>query len=401
MAALERQLQRRVDGHRPEVLPGYTGDAHPLGLDILVGLAGWRPMRGELGNELVDLQVQFGAFHRRTGDDQRRARLVNEDAVHLVDNGVGQFPLYPVFQSDGQIIPQVVEAEFVVGAVDDVRPVGFLLFFPALAGLHNAHGEPQKLVDRAHPVGVPLGKVVVDGDDVHALAGQRIQVGGECRHQRLAFAGAHLRDLSLVQRDAAYQLHVEVAHTHRAHGRFPNYRKRLGQERFQIFARLQPGSEFRGLRLERVVIQPLDFGLQRVCMYDKSLVAAQQPLVAAAEDVREELGGLFQQATSRDNGARPYSKVRSTIWGPKTRITRKFTSRRRPLPARDASIIAGAFSRVAAAEGIWRSPVEWRRSTSSTSPHARQFPSGTTELREPRKTDRRVPAAAGPRGLGP
>ena len=73
---------------------------------------------------------------------------------------------------------------------------------------------------------------------MHARAGQRIQVGGERRHQRLALARAHLRDLALVQRHAAHQLHVEVTHAHRAYGGFPNHRKRLRHQRIEIFARL-------------------------------------------------------------------------------------------------------------------------------------------------------------------
>ena len=68
----------------------------------------------------------------------------------------------------------------------------------------------------AHPVGVALREVVVDRDDVHALAGERVQVGRQRRDQRLAFAGAHLGDLAVVQHHAADQLHVEVAHLQRA-----------------------------------------------------------------------------------------------------------------------------------------------------------------------------------------
>jgi hypothetical protein len=61
-----------------------------------------------------------------------------------------------------------------------------------------------------------LREVVVDRDDVHALAGQRVQVGGQRRDQRLALAGLHLGDLAVVQHHAAEQLHVEVAHAQRA-----------------------------------------------------------------------------------------------------------------------------------------------------------------------------------------
>jgi len=61
-----------------------------------------------------------------------------------------------------------------------------------------------------------VGQVVVDGDDVDALACERVQVSGQGGDQRLAFTGAHLGDLAAVQDDAADQLHVEVAHVEEA-----------------------------------------------------------------------------------------------------------------------------------------------------------------------------------------
>ena len=77
--------------------------------------------------------------------------------------------------------------------------------------------SPSAVVDRAHPLGVAAGEVVVDGDDVDALAGERVEarpasVAGE----RLALAGLHLGDVAAVEDHAADELHVEVAHAHRA-----------------------------------------------------------------------------------------------------------------------------------------------------------------------------------------
>ena len=69
---------------------------------------------------------------------------------------------------------------------------------------------PRKLVDPAHPLGVAAGEVIVHGDDVHAFSGERIQVHGERRDERLAFAGPHLGDRALVQDHAADELDVEM-----------------------------------------------------------------------------------------------------------------------------------------------------------------------------------------------
>ena len=70
-----------------------------------------------------------------------------------------------------------------------------------------------------------MREVVVDGDDVDALAGERVEVDGQRGDQRLAFAGLHLGDLALVQHHAADQLHVEVALAERALGGFAHGRE--------------------------------------------------------------------------------------------------------------------------------------------------------------------------------
>ena len=69
--------------------------------------------------------------------------------------------------------------------------------------LHKPDRKPQKFVDRAHPSAVAFGQVIVDRDDVHAAARQRIKIHGRRRHEGLAFSRLHLGDLSLMKDDAA------------------------------------------------------------------------------------------------------------------------------------------------------------------------------------------------------
>ena len=45
-------------------------------------------------HQLVDGDVEIGAVLDRTGDDQRRARLVDQDRVDLVDDGEGMPALH-------------------------------------------------------------------------------------------------------------------------------------------------------------------------------------------------------------------------------------------------------------------------------------------------------------------
>ena len=44
----------------------------------------------KIGNDVVDTAIQIGAVIGWAGDDQRCARLIDENGVHLVDDGVVQ-----------------------------------------------------------------------------------------------------------------------------------------------------------------------------------------------------------------------------------------------------------------------------------------------------------------------
>ena len=79
------------------------------------------------------LQVELGAFLGRTGNDQRRARFVDQDRVDFVDDREGEPALHAVFDAEREVVAQVVEAELVVGAVGDVGAVGRALLVGGLA----------------------------------------------------------------------------------------------------------------------------------------------------------------------------------------------------------------------------------------------------------------------------
>ena len=100
---------------------------------------------------------------------------------------------------------------------------------------------------RRHPFAVAAGQVVVDRDDVDALALQGVEIGRQRGHQGLAFAGDHFGDLAAVQHDAAEDLHVEVPHPQHPPPRLAADRKGVGQQVVQGLAGLQPLAELIGL----------------------------------------------------------------------------------------------------------------------------------------------------------
>ena len=85
--------------------------------------------RRELWDELIDLAVKLRAIFSCARDNEWRPRFIDENRVHLVDNGKGQLPLHLVRHAEGHIVAKVIKAEFVVCAVDDIRRVSGALFF--------------------------------------------------------------------------------------------------------------------------------------------------------------------------------------------------------------------------------------------------------------------------------
>lgn len=270
--------------------------------DALAGARiGLALLLGQERHDLVDREVQLGMVLGLAADDERRARLVDQDRVHLVDDGVVQPALHPVLRLVDHVVAQVVEAVLVVGAVGDVAAVGLLLLLARHLRQVDADREPEEVVEAAHPAGVAVGEVVVHRHHVHALAGQRIQVHRQRRGERLALAGAHFGDLAVVKRHAAEQLHVEVAHLHDALGAFAHRRKSLGQQVVQRLAAPQPVLELLGLGTQRIVAELLEVGFERIDAFDRLAILLEEPVVATAENLGQEVGGHASRVDRNPN----------------------------------------------------------------------------------------------------
>ena len=148
----------------------------------------------QLAGDPGEVLVVLAGVADRPRDDQRGPRLVDQDRVDLVDDGVGVAPLHPEVGPHRHVVAQIVEPELVVGPVGDVGGVGGAALCRGHLRLDQADLEPEEAVDAAHPLGVALGQVVVDGDEVDPGATEGVEVGRHRRHQRLALAGLHLGD---------------------------------------------------------------------------------------------------------------------------------------------------------------------------------------------------------------
>jgi hypothetical protein len=241
--------------------------------------------RCSIGDDLVDRDVHLGLVLRRARDDQRRARLVDQDRVDLVDDGEAVAALRHLVEAVLHVVAQIVEAQLVVRAIGDVAGIGRTPGRIVDAGHDHAHGQPQERVDRAHPLGVAPCQIVVDRDDMDAPALQRVEVDGHGGDQRLALARLHLGDLALVQHQRADDLHIERAQAQRALGRLAHGGEGFGQQVVQPLAAGQPGAERVRLGPQAFVAQRLELGLQRVDLGHRLVRRLDLAVVGAAKDL--------------------------------------------------------------------------------------------------------------------
>src|SRR5918995_295066 len=247
-------------------------------------LGGPRLQRLHDAREVV---VRAGRGLRLAGDDQRCARLVDQDRVDLVHDCVAVAALHELGQRDRHVVAQVVEAELRVRPVRDVGGVGLLALRERHLVLDERGAHPELVEDGADPLRVALGQIVVNRHEVDALALERVQVQRLDGDERLALTGLHLGDVALVQGDAAHQLDVEESDADRAPEGLPDRRKGLEEELLERLSALQALLELPGLAGERLVGELLELGLERPDVGGLIGQPLEAPSFAEAEDLLE------------------------------------------------------------------------------------------------------------------
>ena len=243
--ALRRQIDNLVFLVDDEIAGLFLLNAHDginLGKVLHVLAA------GHLLGENIAGFIDLCGFIRLAGNNKRRACLINQDRVNLIDNRVMQAPQNQLVLVDGHVVTQIVKAQLVVRHIGDVAGIGSL---PLLGGhlvKDNAAGQPHKAIYLPHPLCVALREIIVHRNDHGAFAFKCVQIRRKRRNKRLAFAGLHLRDSTLMKNNAADQLHAERFHSDRALRALPDSRKSL---RENIVQRFSFGKPF--LKLPRLV----------------------------------------------------------------------------------------------------------------------------------------------------
>ena len=158
-----------------------------------------------------------------------------------------------------------------------------------VAVLDGGDGDAERVVDRFHPFGVAAGQVVVDGDDVDAVAGQRVEEDRQGRGQGLALAGPHLGDRAVVEDHAADQLHVVVALAGRAPRGLAGQREGLRQQVVERLAVAGALAQRVGLLAQLVVGEGFHLRLEAVDRLGALLVGLEFPPLPRAQGLRYEV----------------------------------------------------------------------------------------------------------------
>ena len=187
------------------------------------------------------------------GDDQRRSRLINENAVGFINDAVVQFPLRQLRWVCGHIVAQVVKPQLAVLNIRDISGV----HHPSLRVRHGvldiagAHAQSGEYLP--HPFRLPAHQEVIGRHQMSTLARQRIQIQRHRRRQRLAFTRLHLHYHAVVEGDATSHLHPERPLRDDSIRRLPHACKRLRQQVVEVLSCPQPLPELPGLRPQLLI----------------------------------------------------------------------------------------------------------------------------------------------------
>ena len=98
--------------------------------------------------------MPVGPVLRRPRDDQRRARLVDQDRVHFVDDGEVVPALVHLFDRALHVVAKVVEAKLIVRSVGNVGSVSRLTLKVVHVVLNTTNFKTQEAMNLAHPLRV-------------------------------------------------------------------------------------------------------------------------------------------------------------------------------------------------------------------------------------------------------
>ncbi len=163
------------------------------------------------GLELLEHLVV--ALGDRARDDKWGTGIVNQYRVDLIDDGVVVAALHKVGRRNCHIVTQIVEAELIVGTKGNISLISLATGLRiGLVLIDTIYTKSIEHIEWAHPLGVTLGQIVIDGHHVYTVAGERIEEYWQSSHESLTLTSSHLGNLTLMEGDTTENLHIVVYH---------------------------------------------------------------------------------------------------------------------------------------------------------------------------------------------
>ena len=134
------------------------------------------------------------------------------------------------------VVTEVVKAKLVVCAVGNISGICGASFCIVKRVNDKTDAHAEITVNLTHPLTVTLCKVIVYGNDMYALAGERVEVGGKRGNERFTFTCFHFGNTSLMKYNTADNLNIKVLHAEHSPACLAHYRERFGEKVVKTFA---------------------------------------------------------------------------------------------------------------------------------------------------------------------
>src|SRR5664279_3485155 len=100
----------------------------------------------ELGGNASHLHIKFDTVVGLAGNNQWRARFINQDGVNFINQRISQAALDALLGRIDHVVAQIVKPKFIIGAVGNISRIGLLLFSMLHLRKVDANSQPQEAV---------------------------------------------------------------------------------------------------------------------------------------------------------------------------------------------------------------------------------------------------------------
>ena len=140
---------------------------------------------------------------------------------------------------DYHVVTEVIETKLVICNICNIAFVCFSSVIVCIRVEDNSDSQSEEAVNRTHPLGITLCKVIVNGNDVNALTLKCVKISRKCRNESFTFTCSHLGDTSLMQEYTTDKLNTEMLHSENTLCSFSYNREGFYQEIIECLSILQ------------------------------------------------------------------------------------------------------------------------------------------------------------------